>query len=77
MRDKSADAYIMETGANSMYFANVSSTEWTDPERPLLIALTPHLSGLNITNLVPHYGLDWAEKSNIPHESYTSIAYAP
>ncbi|KAF8894466.1 Creatinase/aminopeptidase [Infundibulicybe gibba] len=65
-----ASAYIAEPGANSLFFTNVSQSNWKLSERPLLLVVTPgnREKGLDpsITVLTPRFEATRAKLLPIP-----------
>jgi len=70
LRALNASGYIAEPGANTAFYANVSQSDWTLSERPLLLIIGAHLSGNGaapkISILTPKFESTRAKKLMIP-----------
>jgi Xaa-Pro aminopeptidase len=62
LHDLNVSAYITEPSSNGLYFANISTSEWSLSERPLLIVITPE-----------HQTMNYGEKSSIIIKSRLTI----
>jgi Xaa-Pro aminopeptidase len=77
-----ASAYIAEPGANSQYYANISSSHWHLSERPLLLIITPEIVGEHgdvrpkVSLLTPMFEAARAKLLPIPAEHVTFAEWA-
>jgi Xaa-Pro aminopeptidase len=72
-----ASAYVAEPGANAQYYGNISSSHWGLSERPLLLIITPHVTGDDnvvgqVTVLTPAFEAARAKLLPIP---YANVAF--
>ena len=74
LHDSGAAAYIAEPGANTLYFANISSAQWKASERPFLVVISPKVIRRNdteeifpsLTIVTPRFELSRAKTLDIP-----------
>ncbi|KAJ7684666.1 Creatinase/aminopeptidase [Mycena polygramma] len=75
-----ASAYIAEPSANSLFFGNISKSNWGLSERPLLLIVTPEHNGdeieAKITVLTPAFEAPRAKMLPIASEDVTFIEWA-
>lgn len=68
--------FIAEPGSNTIYFANISSTQWSVSDRPFLVAFIPLATSLNIVLLAPSFALEGAKSFSVPHSAtVSSVTY--
>jgi len=76
-----ATAYIAEPGANALFFGNISETNWHLSERPLLLLVSPRVSGdgavyPQISILTPQFEISRAKMLAVPADNVTYPAWA-
>ena len=80
MWDQQSPAYIAEPGANGLYFANISDSDWHLSERPLLIIISPFpgYEGIEpvVTIITPKFEASRAKLLSIPAQHLTFVEWA-
>ncbi|KAJ7168239.1 peptidase M24, structural domain-containing protein [Mycena crocata] len=80
LNELNASAYIAEPGASSLYFGNISNSNWGLSERPLLLMITPqqteHEVIAKISILTPVFEAPRAKMLPVSSEAVTFIEWA-
>ncbi|KAJ7771707.1 peptidase M24, structural domain-containing protein [Mycena metata] len=75
-----ASAYIAEPGASSLYYGNISTSNWGLSERPLLLVITPQQNGeeigAKVSVLTPTFEASRAKMLPIVSNDVTFIEWA-
>ncbi|KAJ7702316.1 peptidase M24, structural domain-containing protein [Mycena rosella] len=75
-----ASAYIAEPGASSLFYGNISNSDWRLSERPLLLIITPQQIGgeveAKVSVLTPVFEAPRAKMLPISSEDVTFIEWA-
>ncbi|KAJ7043199.1 Creatinase/aminopeptidase [Mycena alexandri] len=75
-----ASAYISEPGASSLYYGNISTSNWRLSERPLLLMITPQQNGdeieAKVSILTPAFEASRAKMLPIASNDVTFIEWA-
>lgn len=72
LRDLNATAYIVEPGANALFFANVSTSHWRLSERPLLLVAQ---GSAHLSVLTPRFEITRAKMLPIPSDVIRFVSW--